>query len=64
MSRADDIREGRARPVCIACGQGHGGVVEELACLRDAIVREREHPDRLRGQAAREAFEAWARCKR
>lgn len=55
----DDIREGRAHRICLGCGSWHGPVEEHIRCLERALARERQHPDRLRGQAAREAYEAW-----
>ncbi len=53
------VHEGRAHRVCKGCGHWHGSVGEQIACLERAIEREREHPDRIRGQKAREAYEAW-----
>ena len=56
---ARDVHEGRAHRACKGCGDWHGSVQAERLCLEDAIDRERAHPDRLRGAAAREAFEQW-----
>ena len=61
MTSPLDILEGRQHRVCVSCGAWHGPSMEWIRCLEAAEERERQHPDRIRGQRAREAWEGFGK---